>query len=387
MHEIAQRHGEKVLNKTANVENISGRAEQFIIGPVSRTWLARNITPLHYAYMIGREDAFRVLLAEGADIDGEIFFQTTSMNPEPNEESKTTSNLLNLMLKFNQGGVSDVFRSQEVRNAFFIALIQRNKLLDVLKIMFRGLEANHKYKSEIAGFKTRSYDVDRAFEFVPSIKVMKDALGVMDASYQKILDSLVDALRKAKHDAESKQGLFVTYEDEAVKTVLDPINQLIDLFSELRRSIDHDLSHESYLENTLMKLLGQDRNFDRENKKKEYMSSIRTKLNHALYWIDKDDDDLEDNPAELLRLIVSMSAGMVKEVDEDLYRETVLDFVKNQISGYAKSFNDIGLQEQADRLARIELPVSAEKLKQELVSAEKVVRNFWVEPKRSGPSM
>lgn len=282
----------------------------------------------------------------------------------------------------------------------YFSLIQRNRLADVLKILLGSIEENQKFKSEYLDRydrnwrnkpipdweQTKSYDARYMFEFIPSIELMKESLGVMDASYKQMLEALVDALQKTRVAADRKQGPFITYDDEAIELVLDPLNQLIQGFSDLGKSLDFSLSHEQYRENALMALLSKDRNYDRDNQKKEYMISIRTKLNHALHRIDED-DDLEKNPAELLQMIVKICVDRVKEVDADLYRETLLDFVKGQVSDYAKSFNDAGLRTLADNLSRVDLPVSAEKLMQVMESAVSAVNNFSVETERPSLSM
>lgn len=391
LHRIIQKYGKEALEQAVNIENITGPEIQSVFGPVTRTFKGNNLSPLHYAYLTGREDAFKLLLAEGADIDEKFFFQCTSMIPERNEESKTTDTLFSQLQKHNQGGVDDDFRTRNVRCAFFISLLQRKRLDDVLKMMLGTIKTMHEARLrrlEKHGVDWKNHfflehNVSSLFPFVPSIAYIKQSLGQMDESYRGMLDSLVSVLQKTRADAHNKEDLFFRCNDKEASPVLDGIDILIPCFVELCNSLHADMTNDQYREWCVITILETDKNYDRNKKKEQYAGSIRTRLNHACYWIDKDDDDLEENPDKLLQTIVSMSSKMVKENDSELYREALLDFVKDQVSGYAKRFDDAGLQKLADHLSHISLPVRADELLMELKSAAEEVENFHYEPPRS----
>jgi hypothetical protein len=379
------------IEKTANIENITGPESQSIFGPLTRTFKGTNLTPIDYAFLTGRLDAFKVLLAFNANIDKTFFFQCTSMNPEPNKESKTTDSLMNLMLQYNHGKVIDDFRAQDVRNAFFIALIKRKNLIGVLNILLALIKKNHKLKTDYLDrtegsnwrnkqipdyVRTQRYEADRVFALVPSIKIIEESLGTMDGSYKDMLDQLIEELTNVRAAAWAKRAEFITYDDEAVEAVIKPLDQLISCFERLRNNLDDNLSHDQYLQQSMRVMFANDINYDRDKKIEELTISIGVKINYACYWLDKDDDELENNADKCLQTIVSMAAGMVSDDKSELYREALLGFVKKQVSGYAKSFNDSGLQALADHLSGIKLPIIEDDLKKELSNAIAEVNNF-----------
>lgn len=387
LHRAVLRGGNEALEKTISIENITGPAEQWIWGPMHSTYKGKHLTPLHYAFLTGRQDAFSLLLADGADIDKEFFIQRLSKNPDESEASKTTGTLQSFMLRYNAYTVMDPFMALGVRHAYFLALLQRKEVTKLMDVLMFEIRLHYQYKSEHlnlvsgAGWQnrpipdyvcTQDYDARDMFRTVPSIEQIQHAAGEMDASYTQTLTKILSELNTFKLDAECKKGYFITYTDESARIVLKPINQLIECFTGLRAHLDATLTSAGYQWGVLDTLLADYRHYDRDHQKKEYLDGIKAQINFSCYILDKVDDDLENDPRTLLKTIISFASGSVDEIDTDLYRETLLEFVRDQLLIYAKHSHDKNLQVLADRLTAVNLPVSAEQLTRELNLVKKL---------------
>jgi hypothetical protein len=381
LHRAVLAGGNEALEKTISIENIIGPEEQWIWGPMHSTYKGKHLTPLHYAFLTDRQDAFSLLMADGADIDKEFFIQRMSKNAEENETSNITGTLQSFMLRYNAYTLMDPFMALAVRHAYFLALLQRKEVSKLIDILMFEIRLDYQSKLEhlnlVSGaggqnrpvpdyMRTENYQARRMFRTVPSVEQIQHAAGEMDPSYTQTLTKIVSELTKFNHDAQRKKGYFITYTDEATKIVQEQINLLIECFTSLHQHLDTTLTSAGYQWGVLNTLLADCRHYNRDHQKNEYLDGIKVKFDHSCYWLGKEGDNLESDPRTLLKTLISFASGSVNNIDTDLYRETLLELVRGQLLMYANGLHDKCLQDSVDRLTALKLPVSAEQLTHEL---------------------
>ncbi|MDX1902078.1 MAG: hypothetical protein SFW66_08795 [Gammaproteobacteria bacterium] len=362
------------LEKIADIDNITGPEERGIWGSLARTFIARNITPVQYAFLTGREDAFALLLVAGAKIDEPFFYQCTSMNPKPNEESKTTATLYELMYRRENDWSTNkcVVLSMlplSTRHAFLIALLQRGDAR-ALDFMTHKIKNSHKLKAawlddHIPGWRNdpnllESYDFfdsDSAkfmCNWIPSIDHLKEQLGTFPANQKMKGQTIALSLEFSDMQDAIKQWVnpYVLFTEEASDYLLPRFKALCDLFDELHENSSVDLDDDTYQQIILQKTVNTYRHFDRNKKKENYLGEIRSRVNYSCHHLFSGEGN--PTPRKLAITILSMLPGFLKISDHSVpHCEAVLELARDQTQTYAKVLKDSKLEEAANQMTHM----------------------------------
>ncbi len=321
----------KALGVNASITNIKGAPIESCGDFRHYYFDAEKCTPLHYAYLAGREDVFALLLATGADIDDILQFSCLSIAVKSRKTYNRT--LHELMKEYKKDSVLRSLATNNIRVIYLNTLIRRQDIHALTFMMYpvekpcadrfaylarKGWQEND--GASMAPFE--EYTVDVFLDALPSAAKLKEELGIFPQSFTGYLIDLVCKLGAKKSHIQKRSGNFAVMNEALSNKVVTSITELQATFKHLLIEIGSTVSAEDYKKRTVNNCLEIYRNYANEKQKSRYTYSIT-------YRVDWKFND--ENPMGAILLRLARMLSLYKGKDIILYCEAMLTVLLNQL--------------------------------------------------------
>ncbi len=354
LHQLIKRHGQQLLQAEVNMETIADIKVPENSWVFARVAGAHRIKPLHYAFLLKRWDAFALLLAEGAKIDDEftaIIEDTTSHTKE-----MIATSLPALFYQPEKCYFFGDICHRTAMHEIFIAYLLRKDFAKVTEIMNHGIKRLQNIWRNSGSMMSIDEEMTKnIFVMLPTVQHLQVSLGQLNPGYREFMGDMLFEWAWLKNSVEKKYSGFNLYEPDARNAVLKRVEEYEKCFIWLYQNIDDHLKRDNYTQARVLRLQTLYKPFPKMDYYQVYFDQVRKSINDACTV--RFNDAAPSSHLELIHFMLTHALTLTDIVDSQVYRESFLGVIRQQLGGYANQYQDQALLKIVEQMKVMEYRV------------------------------